>query len=74
MSKGRYGEFGGQYVPETLMNEIIKLEEAYEYYKNDADFNAELNKLLNEYAVAELCRCAVYHYYHRRFNGRCYCL
>lgn len=50
MSKGRYGEFGGQYVPETLMNEIHKLEDAYEFYKNDKDFNDELTKLLNEYA------------------------
>lgn len=35
MSRGRYGKHGGQYVPETLMNEIIRLEEAYEHYKND---------------------------------------
>ena len=35
MSKGRFGIHGGQYVPETLMNEIIKLEKAYDYYKND---------------------------------------
>ncbi|MCQ2526998.1 MAG: tryptophan synthase subunit beta [Lachnospiraceae bacterium] len=50
MSKGRFGEFGGQYISETLMNELIKLEEAYEHYKNDPEFNAELTKLLNEYA------------------------
>ena len=50
MSNGRYGEFGGQYIPETLMNEIHKLEEAYEFYKNDKDFNDELNTLLREYA------------------------
>lgn len=50
MSKGRYGIHGGQYVPETLMNEIINLENAYEHYKNDPEFNAELNKLFNEYA------------------------
>ncbi len=50
MSNGRYGEFGGQYIPETLMNEIHKLEEAYEFYKNDKDFNDELNALLREYA------------------------
>ncbi len=48
--KGRYGEFGGQYIPETLMNEIHRLEEAYEFYKNDKDFNDELNTLLKEYA------------------------
>lgn len=50
MSKGRFGEYGGQYISETLMNEIIKLEEKYEYYKKDEGFNKELNKLLNEYA------------------------
>ncbi len=50
MSKGRYGIHGGQYIPETLMNEIINLENAYEYYKNDDSFNKELNTLLNEYA------------------------
>ena len=50
MSKGRYGIHGGQYVPETLMNEIINLEKAYEFYKNDPAFNAELNQLLAEYA------------------------
>lgn len=50
MSKGRYGIHGGQYVPEILMNEIIKLEEAYEHYKNDPEFNKELNTLLKEYA------------------------
>ena len=50
MSKGRYGIHGGQYITETLMNELIRLEEAYEHYKNDSEFNAELNKLLNEYA------------------------
>lgn len=49
MSKGRYGIHGGQYISETLMNELIRLEEAYEHYKNDPEFNAELNKLLNEY-------------------------
>lgn len=50
MSKGRYGIHGGQYISETLMNELIYLEECYEYYKKDPEFNAELNKLLNEYA------------------------
>lgn len=50
MSKGRFGIHGGQYVPETLMNELIKIEKAYEFYKNDKDFNEELTKLLNEYA------------------------
>ena len=50
MAKGRYGIHGGQYIPETLMNEIIHLEEAYEHYKKDPEFNAHLNKLLAEYA------------------------
>lgn len=50
MNKGRYGIHGGQYISETLMNELIHLEECYEYYKKDPEFNAELNKLLNEYA------------------------
>ena len=48
--KGRFGVYGGQYVPETLMNAIIELEEAYEYYKNDPEFNRELDELLREYA------------------------
>lgn len=50
MTKGRYGIHGGQYIPEILMNEVIKLEEAYEFYKNDPKFNQELNTLLAEYA------------------------
>ena len=50
MSKGRYGIHGGQYISETLMNELKNLEESYEHYKNDDGFQAELNQLLNEYA------------------------
>ncbi len=50
MSKGRFGIHGGQYIPETLMDELYKIEEAYEFYKNDASFNEELKKLLDEYA------------------------
>lgn len=50
MSKGRFGIHGGQYVPETLMNAVNELEEAYNFFKNDPDFNRELTKLLNEYA------------------------
>ena len=50
MIKGRYGIHGGQYIPETLMNAVIELEEAYNHYKNDKEFNDELNTLLNEYA------------------------
>ena len=47
---GRFGVHGGQYVPETLMNAIIELEEAYNYYKADPDFQNELTQLLNDYA------------------------
>jgi len=50
MSKGRFGEFGGQYISETLMNELIRLEECYEYYKKDKEFQEELDRLLKEYA------------------------
>lgn len=50
MTKGRFGIHGGQYVPETLMNAIHDLEKAYEFYKNDPQFVAELNKLLKDYA------------------------
>ena len=50
MSRGRFGVHGGQYIPETLMNAVIELEEAYNRYKNDPDFNRELGELLNEYA------------------------
>ena len=50
MTKGRYGIHGGQYIPEILMNVIINLEKSYEHFKNDPEFNAELNKLLSEYA------------------------
>ena len=48
--KGRFGTHGGQYIPETLMNAVIELEAAYEYYKNDPEFNRELTELFNEYA------------------------
>ncbi|MCR4694555.1 MAG: tryptophan synthase subunit beta [Pseudobutyrivibrio sp.] len=50
MSKGRFGIHGGQYVPETLMNAMIELEEAYRKYKDDPAFNKELSDLLNNYA------------------------
>ena len=50
MSEGRFGEFGGQYIPETLMNEIHRLEKAYMHYKDDPEFQSELSKLLDEYA------------------------
>ena len=48
--KGRFGIHGGQYIPETLMNAVIELEEAYNHYKNDPEFNRELTELFNEYA------------------------
>ncbi|MEE1056635.1 MAG: tryptophan synthase subunit beta [Acutalibacteraceae bacterium] len=50
MSKGLFGDLGGQFIPETLMNAVIELEEAYNYYKNDPQFQKELTELLNEYA------------------------
>ena len=47
---GRFGPYGGQYIPETLMNAVIELERAYNHYKGDPAFNEELTKLFNEYA------------------------
>ena len=47
---GRYGIHGGQYIPETLMNAMKELEEAYLFYKKDPAFQEELKTLLNEYA------------------------
>ena len=49
MSKGRFGIHGGQYIPETLMNAVTELEEAYNKFKDDPEFNAELTALLNDY-------------------------
>lgn len=46
---GRFGPYGGQYIPETLMNAVIELEEAYNHYKNDLAFVAELDELFREY-------------------------
>lgn len=48
--KGRFGQYGGQYIPETLMKAVQELEEAYEHYKNDPEFVAELNDLYANYA------------------------
>ena len=48
--RGRFGIHGGQYIPETLMNAVIELEEAYDRYRDDPDFNRELETLFNEYA------------------------
>lgn len=50
MTKGRYGIHGGQYMPETLMNAVLELEAAYEKFKNDPEFKAELARLYREYA------------------------
>ena len=49
-SKGRFGIHGGQYMPETLMNAVIELEAAYNHFKDDPQFKAELTDLLNNYA------------------------
>ncbi len=50
MRKGRYGIHGGQYISETLMNELIHLEECYEHYKKDPEFQKELDTLNREYS------------------------
>ena len=50
MSKGNFGDLGGQFIPETLMNAVIEFEEAYNYYKNDPQFQKELTELFNDYA------------------------
>ena len=69
MTDGRFGVHGGQYIPETLMNAVLELEEAYLKYKDDPEFNKELEELLNEYAgqsVTAVLRCA-----HDGGLGRC---
>lgn len=50
MKKGRFGKYGGQYIPETLMNAVIELEDAYDRYKDDPEFKEELAALYKEYA------------------------
>lgn len=50
MKKGRYGDYGGQYIPETLMNAVIELDQAYTRYKDDPLFVAKLDELLKNYA------------------------
>ncbi|MFU0827848.1 MAG: hypothetical protein ACFWTJ_10015 [Lachnoclostridium sp.] len=50
MKKGRFGPYGGQYIPETLMNAVLEVENAYEYYKKDPDFLKELKDLYKNYA------------------------
>ena len=49
-SRGRFGIHGGQYIPETLMNACIELEDAYNHYKDDPEFRSELSDLLGNYA------------------------
>lgn len=49
-SRGRFGQHGGQYIPETLMNAVIELEKAYDHYRKDPEFNRELTELFNNYA------------------------
>ena len=50
MKKGRFGEHGGQYIPETLMNVVLELEVAYNQLKDDPTFQLELEELLQQYA------------------------
>ena len=50
MKRGRFGQYGGQYIPETLMNAVLELEKEYTFYKNDASFQEELTQLLTQYA------------------------
>lgn len=50
MKAGRYGRYGGQYIPETLMNAVQELDQAYEHYKNDPEFQKELDDLYKNYA------------------------
>ena len=47
---GRFGEYGGQFIPETLMNAVLELDEAFHYYKNDPEFKKDFQNLLSEYA------------------------
>lgn len=65
MSKGKFGIHGGQFVPETLMNAVNELEEAYNKYKNDSEFVAELDKLMREYAG----RPSLLYYAEKMTNG-----
>ncbi|MFD0586914.1 tryptophan synthase subunit beta [Paenibacillus sp. GCM10027627] len=49
-ANGRFGKFGGRYVPETLMNALLELEEAYAHYSKDPDFQNEVKELLYKYS------------------------
>ena len=68
MAKGRFGIHGGQYIPETLMNAVIELEEAYEHYKKDPEFIKELDTLLR--ICRKTVRALLCGTYDRGF-GRC---
>ncbi|MBU0608895.1 MAG: tryptophan synthase subunit beta, partial [Armatimonadetes bacterium] len=70
-SAGRFGRYGGQYVPETLIAALAQIEDAYYRYKDDPDFRAELQSLYEDYAgrptalyyagrLSELIGCKVY--------------
>jgi tryptophan synthase beta chain len=50
LKTGRFGDYGGQFIPESLMKAVKELSEAYEYYRNNADFQKELEDLLKNYA------------------------
>jgi len=50
MQKGRFGSYGGQYIPETLMSAVLELEQAYERWSHDPEFRSELDRLLKQYA------------------------
>ena len=50
MTNGRFGEYGGQYIPETLMRAVQELAAAYEHYRQDKNFQRELDQLLIRYA------------------------
>ena len=65
MSKGRFGIHGGQYIPETLMNAVLELEEAYNHYKDDPEFNRELTEL-----TEQLCRSSVTSVLRSTYDGR----
>ena len=53
MNKGRFGIHGGQFIPETLMNAVMELEQAYNHYRQDPEFVAELDTLMREYSLTK---------------------
>ena len=56
---GRFGIHGGQYIPETLMNAVIELEQAYNHYKNDPEFNSELTELAERIRRQAVAGCTM---------------